>query len=139
MKLVVVAVFGFVLAGCQSVRVEDTAAWEGRPVSDLELHPVFATMRLIRTVASDGTELRNYINGANASSCSSDASIFGTTVSSAIYSEFTSCMSRFTACNNIFYVKNGRVLSYVPTGSGGGRCYTDERTRPGFRGATNFS
>lgn len=139
MKLLIFAMLGFGLAGCQSVRVEDTAAWEGRPVSDLELHPVFATMRLVKTVASDGTELRNYVNGGNASSCSSDASIFATTVSSAVYSDFTNCMSRFAACNNIFYVKSGRVLSYVPTGSGGARCYTDERTRPGFRGATNFS
>ncbi len=137
LMFVCMAVMG--LAGCQTVRIDDTQAWVGRPVSDLDLHPVFLTMRMVRTEVSDGTQIRNYINSANISSCSSDASIFGSSVSSAMYTEFSSCMGRVGACNNIFYIKGGRVESYVPTGSGGMRCYTDERTRPGFRGASNFS
>lgn len=131
------AMIAVVLAGCV-VRMEDTQAWVGRPVSELELHPVFLSMRLVRTVASDGTEVRNYINGANVSSCSGNGSIFGGPVSSANYSQFSSCMSSFAACNNIFYVKNGVVQSYVPTGSGGARCYTDDTLKPRFRGASNL-
>jgi hypothetical protein len=37
-------------------------------------------------------------------------------------------------CNNMFYVKDAIVIRYTPVGSGGGRCFTDERLRPGFRG-----
>ena len=29
-------------------------------------------------------------------------------------------------------------MAYTPVGTGGARCYTDERARPNFRGATNF-
>jgi len=120
------------------VREEDQAAWRGRPVSDLQLHPVFATMKLIRTSADDGTELWNFVNARQVATCSADGMLISGYLSTSQYSQFTSCMSSQAACNNIFYVKAGRVLDYVPTGSGGGRCYTDDRTRPGFRGATNF-
>ena len=141
MKSVAVAVVaGLALAGCVGVRQEDQAAWRGRPLSDLELHPVFNTMRVVKTQASDGTQIWNYVNGAAVSRCSGDGfgTVFRGTLTTAQYSEFTSCMARVAACNNIFYVKGGRVLDYVPVGSGGAVCYTDDRTRPGFRGATNF-
>jgi hypothetical protein len=39
-------------------------------------------------------------------------------------------------CNNLFYIKDGRVLRYTPVGSGGARCFTDERMRPGFQRAS---
>lgn len=32
-------------------------------------------------------------------------------------------------CNNIFYIKEGYVVEYRPTGSGGVRCATGEITR----------
>lgn len=126
------------IAGCMTVRKEDMDAWVGAPVSALETQPVLATMRLVRTRASDGTEIWNYVNGRNYGSCSGNGTIFGGYVDMATYSSFSSCMSGFIACNNIFYVKNGRVQSYNPVGSGGARCYTDERIRPGYRGATNI-
>lgn len=139
MKAVVICMITAVLGGCMTVREEDQAAWRGRPVSELQLHPVFATMKLVRTRADDGTELWNFVNGRQVSSCSGDGLIFGGYLSTVQYAQFTSCMSGHAACNNLFYVKGGRVLDYVPTGSGGMRCYTDERTQPGFRGATNFT
>ena len=127
-----------VLTACATVREEDTASWVGRPVSDLEKHPIFLTMQLVRTKTSDGTEIWNYVNGRNIASCSRGGTIFGTTVDTATYNGFTSCMSSMAACNNIFYVKNGTVQRYTPVGSGGARCMTDQRLQPGFTGATNY-
>lgn len=127
-----------VLGACGTVRQEDMDSWKGAPVAALETQPVLATMRLVRTRASDGTEIWNFVNGRNYGSCSGGGTIFAGYVDMATYSSFSSCMSGFLACNNIFYVKNGRVQSYNPVGSGGARCYTDERIQPGFRGATNI-
>lgn len=126
------------VAACATVRDQDLAAWEGRPVSDLEKHPVFLTMRLVRTQASDGTQIWNYVNARNVGSCSSGGGIFAATVDYATYNRFTSCMSGVAACNNIFYVKDGIVERYTPVGSGGMHCYTDDRMRPGYTGSTNY-
>lgn len=128
-----------VLVACATVRQEDLASWEGEPVQALDMHPVFLTMQQMRTRAADGTEIRNYVNGVNLASCSSGGVISGAPHASfATYDGFTSCMGRFAACNNIFYIKGGKVVRYTPVGSGGARCFTDSRTRPQFRGATNF-
>ncbi|MGL4324585.1 MAG: hypothetical protein ACRCTD_11165, partial [Beijerinckiaceae bacterium] len=78
------------------------------------------------------------VNGRNVSSCSTDGAAFRGVVDFATYTSFTSCTASFAACNNVFHVKNGTVVSYTPIGTGGSRCFTDERTRPGFRGPTNF-
>jgi hypothetical protein len=126
------------LTSCMSVRQADLDTWVGQPVAVLEKHPVFLTMPVVRTVASDGTEIRNYVNGRNVGQCSGGGSIFGSSVDFATYSRFTQCMQSFAACNNIFYVKSGQITKYVPIGSGGARCYTDERTRPNFQAPTNF-
>lgn len=126
------------IAACATVREEDTASWVGQPVAKLEKHPVFLTMQLVRTKASDGTEIFNYVNARNIGACSRSGAIFATTVDMATYSGFTSCMSNVAACNNIFYVKNGTVERYTPVGSGGGRCYTDQRARPDFSGPTSY-
>jgi hypothetical protein len=126
------------LQACVSVRQVDLDAWIGQPVSVLETHPLFLTMPVVRTVASDGTEIRNYVNGRNIGQCSGGGNIFSSTIDFARYSSFSQCMQSFAACNNIFYVKSGVVAQYIPTGSGGARCYTDERTHPNFRGSTNF-
>jgi hypothetical protein len=125
------------LAACATVREEDTAAWAGRPVADLEKHPVFLTMSLVKTKTSDGTEIWNYVNARNLASCSRGGTIFGT-VDMATYNGFASCMSSVAACNNIFYVKNGIVERFTPVGSGGMRCYTDARLQPGFSKSTNY-
>ncbi|MGC2413802.1 MAG: hypothetical protein WA459_14035 [Stellaceae bacterium] len=129
---------GAAVAGCASVRQADLDAWVGQPVSVLEKHPVFLTMPVVRTVASDGTEIRNHVNGRNIGQCSGGGNIFASSVDFATYSRFSQCMQSFAACNNIFYVKSGVIERYVPVGSGGARCFTDERARPSFQGTTNF-
>ena len=95
-------------------------------------------MQVVKTVASDGTEIRNYINGRNVASCSRNGAVYAGVLDYASYQEFTSCMSGFTVCNNIFYIKNGIVTGYTAIGTGGARCFTDERARPGYHSATNL-
>jgi hypothetical protein len=127
-----------VLAGGGCVHKADLDSWEGVPVAALDKHPFFLTLPVVRTMASDGTEIRNYVNGKNIASCSGGGSVFATTVDTATYSRFSSCMQSFAACNNIFYIKDGRVQQYIATGTGGMRCMTDETLRPGFSGSKNF-
>jgi hypothetical protein len=59
-----------VLSGCATVRSEDLAAWRGRPVANLDWHPVFAAMRVTKTHAADGAEMRNYANRHARTNCS---------------------------------------------------------------------
>ena len=105
--------------GCAGVRQEDTQAWVGAPAPALETHPVFISMPVIRTTTSDGTEIWNYVNGRDIATCGSGGSVFTGSVDFATYNSFTSCMKSFQACNNIFIIKNGRVVQYSPVGSGG--------------------
>ena len=137
-NFIVTACLGLLLAGCASVHKEDTDAWVGQPVAELDKHPMFMLMKLVRTQADDGTEIRNYVNGKELVTCSSGGSVYAGPVSMATYNQYNSCARNFPTCNNIFYIKDGRVLSYAPVGTGGARCFTDDRARPGFRGATNF-
>ena len=48
-----------------SVRQADLDAWVGQPVVALEVHPIFLTVPVVKTQASDGTEIWNYVNGSN--------------------------------------------------------------------------
>lgn len=103
-------------AGC--VREQDLAAWEGKPVYLLDTHPFFSTLPMHRSIAADGTEVRNYANTATVSSCGVNAySPYGIT---------GSCVERTNGCNNIFYIRNGTVLRYAPTG----RCRTAAFLQP---------
>ena len=132
-----VAAVCLALPGCVTVHQEDLDAWKGAPVAALETHPIFMTMPVVRTVASDGTEIRRYVNGGNVSSCSGGGTVFKGAIDMATYDSFSSCMQTFAACNNIFYIKDGYVQQYTTIGTGGARCMTMESLRPGFRGATN--
>ena len=69
-----------VLEGCARVHQEDLDAWRGVPVSELEAQPFFLTLPVVRTVTSDGTEIRRYINGRNISSCSGGGAVFKGTI-----------------------------------------------------------
>jgi hypothetical protein len=126
------------LAGCATVRPEDLAAWKGRPVADLDRHPMFAAMKLVRTYAADGTEIRNYMNGVAQTACSGGGSVNAYSAYAANFNQQGACISRTPTCNNIFYIKGGIVQQYTPIGSGGAKCFTDDRARPGFSGPTNF-
>ncbi len=123
--------------GCASVHQDDLDTWRGRPVSDLEKHPIFATFAVVRTVASDGTEIRDYVNAKNVAECSSEGSIFKGAVNMASYNSFMSCTQNIQACHAVFTIKNGTVESLSAIGTGGARCYSNESMRPGFSGSVN--
>lgn len=118
------------LMGC--VNQADLDSWNGQPSYLLDRHPVFLTMQLVRTMTPDGIEVRNYVNGGNISRCGGGGAVYGS--DTVTYSQFSSCVQSFAACNNIFYIRAGTVLQYTPVGSGGARCYTDSSLRPGMSG-----
>lgn len=118
------------LAGCagMSVRQPDLDAWVNMPVEALDTHSLFITIPMYRTITASGIEIRNYANGAEVSSCFSNASASGGK-QYVNATQFTNCTSDKVVCNNIFYIKGGKVLEYAPTG----RCYTDDTVRPQAR------
>jgi hypothetical protein len=104
------------LAACAavpSVRQADLDSWKGIPVEALDTHSLFATMRMTTRTTSSGVEVRNYVNSSKGTYCS------GTAFSA-------SCVDDDVTCNNLFYVRNGKVIEYAPTG----QCKTDESVRP---------
>jgi hypothetical protein len=115
----------FLLAGCATVRQQDLDAWKDVPVEALDTHSLFITMPMYRTISSSGIEIRNYVNSREVASCYSGGSgvVNGNIVNA---NRFTTCSSNHIACNNIFYVKDGKVLEYVPRG----RCKTNETVQP---------
>ena len=121
------------LTGCGTVRQKDLDAWVGQPVEALDTQTFFLTLQMVKTVSKGGVEIRNYINGRNISSCFGTGYLYGNTYNTANFSAFSNCVSQFGACNNIFYIKNGKVIEYAPTGSGGMRCFTDDRVLPSSR------
>lgn len=119
-----------VLTACsgQMVRQQDLDAWVGAPVEALDTHSFFITVPMFRTVTNSGIEIRNYANGRDVASCftNAGASRAGNFVNA---NAFTSCSSGRIVCNNIFYIKEGKVIEYAPTG----RCYTDSTVQPQAR------
>jgi len=124
--------------GCATVHPEDIEAWIGQPVVELDKQPLFVTMPVVRTEAADGTEIRNYVNGGTYSTCSESGSVFGRRLSFAAYSSFYSCMQHVAACNNIFYIKGGRIDRVVLLGTGGMQCSTSKLFRPEASGSANI-
>lgn len=118
------------LTGCATVRQPDLDAWVGMPVEALDTHSFFLTVPMIRTVTSSGIEIRNYANGADFSSCATSGSAAVSRSGKAVSgSQFTQCSSTRVVCNNLFYIRDGKVLEYKPSG----RCYTNETVRPETR------
>ncbi|WP_218631380.1 hypothetical protein [Sedimentimonas flavescens] len=121
-------------AAC-SVRQQDLDAWVGQPVSKLDHHPIFQAMPVEVRRLPDGTEVRNYVNGQNVAACFAGAQATGYSNNTALVTGSNFCSTRFAACNNMFYIRNGVVQSYTPVGTGGARCFTDDRATPdGWRG-----
>lgn len=112
------------LTGC-AVRQKDLDAWVGMPVEALETHSFFITVPVFKTKTASGIEIWNYANGADVARCFGNASLQG---GNRYYnsSSFATCTSNRVVCNNIFYIRDGIVLEYKPTGS----CYTDESVQP---------
>ena len=116
------------LAGCATVRQQDLDAWVGIPVEALDTHSIFITIPMFRTRTDSGVEIRNYANGRDVAQCFSNAGAnrVGNFVNT---NAFTICSSDRIVCNNIFYIKDGKVIEYAPTG----RCYTNETAQPQAR------
>ena len=111
------------LVGCLSVRQQDLDSWVGQPVSMLDMHPLFMTVPMEKRFTEDGIEIRNYRNAETVSSCSGSSYL---NIGSGYGNSYASCFEGDVVCNNLFYIKSGKVLRYAPTG----RCYTDETVRP---------
>ncbi len=133
-----------IMSGCvanKTVRPQDVESWKGVPVIALDTHSIFSTMPMVRTKVSSGIEMRNYVNSKQYSQCSHSG--YGSTYgdinaysggyaslsSNSYYNAFTNCTKGTSTCNNIFYIKKGKVLEYAPTA----QCYTDERAKPEAR------
>jgi len=121
-------IIAVVLVACATVRQQDLDTWVGMPVEALDTHSLFLTVPMVRTKTESGIEIRNYANGRNFGSCSGfgSANAAGSWVNA---NAFSTCSSGWVGCNNIFYIKDGKVIEYAPTG----RCFTDERVQPQAR------
>jgi hypothetical protein len=117
-------------SGCAepTVRTQDLDIWAGLPVAALDTQPLFARTAMIRTLADDGIELRNYASGRGFASCagSESAVAAGAYVSA---EAFSNCSSGWAGCNNIFRIGEGKVLAYTPTGN----CATNSSVWPTAR------
>ena len=113
------------LAGCATVRQQDLDAWVGMPVEALDTHSLFITVPMVRTVTSSGIEIRNYANGVNVASCAGSGGV-NAAGNFLNMNAFTNCSSGWNGCNNLFYIKDGKVIEYVPKGN----CYTDKSCQP---------
>ena len=122
------------MTGCatQTVRQSDLDAWVGMPVAALDGQSAFLTLPMRKTFTDDGIEIRVYSNTINHDSCSGGAGAIGKT--SAL--GWSNCVTATVGCHNIFYIKDRKVLEYVPQGN----CYTDETVLPAlrFRSAPSF-
>lgn len=122
----------FLLNACNplSVRQVDLDSWVGVPVEALDLHSFWMTIPMVKTITDNGIEVRIYVNKKNVETCFKNA---GLRISNkknylqyANFTEFQNCVSGTVGCDNIFYIKDGKVLEYVPVGN----CYTDKFVQP---------
>jgi hypothetical protein len=118
----------FFVLGCTTaptVQEHDLNAWVGVSVEALDKHAFFMTVPMFRTKTENGTEIRNYAYAYDFQECFSKAgaSNIGDFVNE---DAFIACSSSRIMCNNMFYIKQGKVLEYSPTG----RCDTDEKLYP---------
>lgn len=119
------------ISGCanKTVRQQDLDAWVGRPVEALDTHSFFLTIPMVKTVTDNGVEIRIYANKAAFSGCSGSAGgslSQGGYLSYGNFQGFQACISQLVGCDNIFYIKNKRIIQYKPVGN----CFTDETLQP---------
>lgn len=127
MKTIYAALTIILFTGCArlSVHKEDLDSWKGVPVEALDMHPLFLAMPVVKTVTNGGVEIRDYVNKTNTSNCIKFGG-FNNATQYGNFQSFQNCSSQVVGCDNIFYVKSGKVLEYSPTG----RCFTNESVRP---------
>ena len=119
------------LSGCmatkKTVRPQDVNAWKDIPVEELDIHSFFITLPVIKTKTESGIEIRVYPNKVNYGTCFSNGNINGSGyMKFAQFNSFQNCSSKLVGCDNIFYIKNKKVLEYKPVGN----CFTDESVQP---------
>lgn len=116
------------ITGCATVRQQDINAWAGMPVEALETHSFFITVPVYKTKTESGIEVWNYANGADVAQCFGNTSgNYGNRYMNA--NTFATCSNIRVVCNNIFYIRDGVILEYAPTG----RCYTNSSLQPEAR------
>jgi len=111
-----------------TVRQQDLDAWNGVSVEALDTHALFRKIPMFRSRTSSGTEIRNYAYGYNFEECfgNAGANKIGDFVNG---NDFIICSSSRIVCNNIFFIKEEKVLEYAPTG----RCDTSANIQPAAR------
>lgn len=114
-----------IVSGCKTVRPDDLSAWVGMPVEALDTHSFFSTIPMRKTISESGIEVRNYANGGSFNNCVEFGGVTGKG-NNATYVGNTSCSTKNIVCNNIFYIKSGKIVEYAPTG----QCFTDDTVRP---------
>ncbi len=104
---------------------QDLSVWTGVSVEVLDAHRFFKAIPMFRTKTEGGTEIRNYAYGYDFGQCFSKAgaTMFGDFVHE---DDFIFCSSSRIICNNLFYIKEEKILEYAPTG----RCDTDKELQP---------
>lgn len=117
------------MSGCalKSVRQQDLNSWKGVSVEELDTHSLFLTLPVIKTKTESGIEIRVYPNKVNVSSCYENGNINNNGYLN--YSQFNmyqNCSNQLVGCDNIFYIKDKKIIEYKPVGS----CYTDETVQP---------
>lgn len=137
-KIAVSACAAALLTACAThqspfVSQADLDAWRGVPVAALDSHSLFVTVPMIKTITPEGLEIRNYSNKVAASTCGGlgfgSANATRTRNSSMAYGQFSqlqNCTAGMRGCDNIFYIRDGKVLEYKAVG----QCYTNEKVRP---------
>ena len=128
-KIISLITLTLFINGCAGmlVRQEDLDAWVGVSVAELDTHSFFLTLPVAKTITDSGVEVRVYSNKKNFSSCFGTGNIDGKAYSNdASFTAIQNCSSGLVGCDNIFYIKDKKVLEYKPVG----RCYTKAFLQP---------
>ena len=125
-SLITLTLFIYGCAG-MTVRQEDLDSWVGVSVEELDTHSFFLTVPVSKTITDSGVEIRVYSNKQNISSCFDTGNIDGKAYSNdANFTAIQNCSSQLVGCDNIFYIKDKKVIEYKPVG----RCMTDATLQP---------
>ena len=108
-------------APVKQVRQQDLDAWKGVSVEALDTQSFFLTLPMIKTTTESGVEIRVYPNKTMIGSCGRLG-----TVSYSAFQSFQTCSSQLVGCDNIFYIRDKKIIEYKPVG----RCWTDESIAP---------
>ena len=125
----ILVALALLVSGCafKSVRQQDLNSWVGMPVEALDTHSLFLTLPTVKTITKSGIEIRVYPNKRNYSSCFGSGNLNSNGyLSYSSFNSYQNCSSGLVGCDNIFYIKNEKVIEYKPVG----RCYTDKTVQP---------